>query len=489
MTYNKVTQHLRLEILDVERFVKVNECKCVSDPRPFLRDNIPSPEGLLSDEIFGLTREERAGTFAYIDLHGYFIDPSCFKAWIRIDNKVRNIVHGIGTYRINDRGEIVEDPTGKTGIEFLRKNIDKIKFVSNSSVRRDIKVKYLEKNRDKMFIKKFMVIPAFYRDKNTGKSTIGLGGINKLYNNLIIATNALQTTTDYMFDPSESMKGRVQELLLSIYDWICGNSNPNITVDQGTGLSGKIGILRRTNMSKTSDFASRLVISACNLKVERPEDMMVDFDNAAMPLAAAIAGFRDFVTFHVRRFFDNEFVNKEQYPVMDKNGKLSLITPDNPQIAFSDERIREEMERFLHGYNNRFVPIEIPVEGTDKKYYMAFRGHSNPDEAKDNSESIYKRRLTWCDVFFIACTESAKNRNVLVTRFPIDKYANQITVGVNISSTKETEPMYFRGEYYPHYPKIREKDIGSNTSDVFIDTMQFSNLYLAGMGGDFDGVA
>ena len=80
------------------------------------------------------------------------------------------------------------------------------------------------------------------------------------------------------------------------------------------------------------------------------------------------------------------------------------------------------MERFLHGYNNRFVPIEIPVEGTDKKYYMAFRGHSNPDEAKDNSESIYKRRLTWCDVFFIACTESVKNRNVLVSRFPIVFY-------------------------------------------------------------------
>ena len=61
-------------------------------------------------------------------------------------------------------------------------------------------------------------------------------------------------------------------------------------------------------------------------------------------------------------------------------------------------------------------------------------------------------------------------------------------MGLRLSSTKQTEPMYFRGEYYPYYPKIREKDIGSNTSDVFIDTMQFSNLYLPGMGGDFDGV-
>ena len=421
LTYNKVTQHLRLEILDVERFVKVNNCKCISDPRPFIKDNIPSPEGLLSDEIFGLTKEERAGTFAYIDLHGYFMDPSCFKAWIRIDNKIRNIVHGIGTYRINDRGEIVEDPAGKTGIEFLRKNLDKIKFKSNSSIKRDIKVNYLEKNRDKIFIKKFIVIPPFYRDKNTGRQTIGLGGINKLYNNLIIASNALQTTTDYMFDPSESMKGRVQETILCIYDWLCGNANSNITVDSGAGLSGKLGILRRTNMSKTADFSSRLVISACNLKAERPEDMMVDFDRAAMPLAAAIADFRDFVTFHVRRFFQNEFTNREQYPVINKKGKLQYVTIQDPEVEFSDERIRDEMERFLHGYNNRFVPVEIPVEGTKEKYYMQFKGRYNdPRTAKeDNPESIFQRRLTWCDIFYIAATEATKDKNVLVTRFPI----------------------------------------------------------------------
>ena len=419
-TYNKVTEHLRLEILDVEKFVKVNECKCITDPRPFIKDNIPSPEGLLSDEIFGLTKEERAGTFAYIDLHGYFMDPSCFKAWIRIDNKIRNIVHGIGTYRINDRGEIVEDPTGKTGIEFLRKNLDKIKFKSTSSVKRDIKVNYLNKNRDKIFIKKFIVIPPFYRDKNTGRQTIGLGGINKLYNNLIIASNALQTTTDYMFDPSEAMRGRVQETILSIYDWLCGNNNPNITVDAGAGLSGKLGILRRTNMSKTADFSSRLVISACNLKAERPEDMMVDFDKAAMPLAAAIADFRDFVTFHVKRFFENEFTNREKYPVITKRGKLEYVNLVNPEIEFSDERIRDEMERFLHGYNNRFVPIPILVEDTKDQYYMAFSGrYADPKESKENIEPIYKRRLTWCDVFFIACNEAIKNKNVLVSRFPI----------------------------------------------------------------------
>ena len=146
--YDKVTEHLRLEILDVERFVQVNNCKAITNPRAFIRDSIPSDDGLLSNSIFGITKDERAGIFAYIDLHGWFMDPSCYKTWIRMDSKVRNIVHGIGTYRINDLGEIVEDPKGKTGIDFLRNNLSKIKFKSTDSIKRDIKINYLEQNRN-----------------------------------------------------------------------------------------------------------------------------------------------------------------------------------------------------------------------------------------------------------------------------------------------------------------------------------------------------
>ena len=41
--------------------------------------------------------------------------------------------------------------------------------------------------------------------------------------------------------------------------------------------------------------------------------------------------------------------------------------------------------------------------------------------------------------------------------------------------------------FYEYYPKIKESDIGMDTSNTFIDTMNFSNLYLEGMGGDYDG--
>ena len=44
--------------------------------------------------------------------------------------------------------------------------------------------------------------------------------------------------------------------------------------------------------------------------------------------------------------------------------------------------------------------------------------------------------------------------------------------------------MYINGVYYKYYPKITEKDIGKNTSNSFVDTMQISNAYLKGMVAD-----
>jgi hypothetical protein len=272
-----------------------------------------------------------------------------------------------------------------------------------------------------MFIQKYLVIPAGYRDKNTSEKsrTVGLSGINKLYNDLIVASNALTATQDYMFDATDSMKGRVQEIILNIYNWFCGASSSTSSEINNRGIQGKFGILRRANMSKTSNYASRLVITAPELKAEKPDGMKVNLDTSAIPMSACIAAFRDFVIFQTRRFFDNEFSGIQTYPVMVK-GKVEYMELDSPQIFFSDDRIIKEMERFLHGYNNRFVPIPIPVKNSNKEYYMSFRGRYGNIPNEENPQPIYSRFLTWCDVFFIACMEAVKGKHVLITRFPIN---------------------------------------------------------------------
>lgn len=484
--YNKAVEHLRLEILDIEKFVKKNNCKKISNPVFYDKTNVPTSDGLLSNEIFGITQSDRSGIFAYIDLGEYYLDPSCYKVWCRLDSNVKACIHKSGKFIINNKGEIVPDENGKNGIKFLKDNLDKIKFKSSESIKRDLKVRYLEKNRDRMFINKYPVIPPYYRDTNSGKRSIGVGGINRLYSQLIIAINSVNTTQEYGFDMSGPMQGRVQELILAIYDWFCGNTNSYINnSDIGVGLSGKTGIIRRANMTKTSNYSARLVISAPELKVNRPEDMMVNFDKSAIPIAACVACFRPFVQFYVRRFFENEFIGTEQYPVINEKGEIVYEYPKDPLIEFSDERIHSEMEKFIHSYNNRFTPIKVPLENSNKTVYMQFKGKFPEDNRID--EPIFHRRLTWCDIFYMATIEAIKDKMVIITRYPVDSRFNEITTEVELLSTKETESMYFNNIYYKYYPKIREEDIETNTGNKFVDTLNLSNLYLPGLGGDYDG--
>lgn len=480
--YTKATRHLKMEVLDVDKFVRVNECKRITNPVFYSGDNVPTDDGLLSNTIFGITKNDRAGIFAYIDLEGYYIDPSCYKCWCKIDSNIKAIVHKTDTFSIAPNGNIVQDPNGKNGIKFLKQNIDNIKFRHTESNKRDLRINYLEKNRKSMFISKYLVIPPYYRDTNTGKRSVGVGGINKLYSQLINSVSSLRTAQDYGFDLSGAMEGRVQESLLCIYDWACGNTNESIKTDVGIGLGGKMGIIRRANTSKTSNYAARLVISAPELKVNSPTDLMVDFDHSAVPLAACIACFKPYIQFYVKRFFENEFIGTEQYPVRSKTGEIIYEIPKDPLIEFSDARIKMEMDRFIAGVNNRFSRIPVPVE-SGKTVYMRFKGRF--DQTVDSD--VLHRALTWCDIFYIAACDAVRDKMILITRYPVDTKFNQIATHINISSTIQTEPIYFGDTYYKFYPKIRKDEIEQNTGNKFVDTMKLSNLYLDGLGADYDG--
>ena len=139
LSNNKLT----MEILDIDKFVKVNDLKVIDDP-VFFNGPTPSPRGLLSNEIFGITKAERSGIYAYIDLGGTFIHPIIYKTLCRLNSKIQDIVHGTDTFSINDSGEIVQDPDGSTGIDWLRKNFSKIKFKGSDSASRNSKIKLIE---------------------------------------------------------------------------------------------------------------------------------------------------------------------------------------------------------------------------------------------------------------------------------------------------------------------------------------------------------
>ena len=482
----------KLEVMDVDKFVKNNNCKAITNPTFFGTNGQPTSDGLLSNDIFGLTQKDRSGIYAYIDLGDYFLDPSCYKTLIRLDKKFSNIAKGMGSYSIDDKGELIEDSeNGHTGLKWLRQNFGKLKFKTTESNVRDVRIKYIAHNFEKgrLFINKYIVIPPYYRDVNTSGKYTGVGQINTFYVNLIVAANALKENDDYGLSMSDMTCGRIQETLRAIYDWFCGNNNPMIT-DKGTGLSRKSGLIRTSVMSYTSDYSSRLVLSAPELKVESVNDLMVNLDKSAAPLAAVVADFYPFMMYHMRKFFESELLNSSTYEAVDSStGELIDIELEDPMIAFNDTELDKQLRNFIHSYDTRIIPVKLPVTNSEKLYFMTFKGERwlEPKDAIEGVEPVFVRPLTWVDVIYIAAKKSTEGKKISFTRFPYDSYFNTIYTGIEVSSTKETEPLYVNKEYYPFYPKIRNEDIMAPSGQKFVDVMRISNLYIQGMKADYDG--
>lgn len=494
---------LKTELLDVDKFIKVNNLKEVYDP-VFFNGPTPSEHGLLSNEIFGITKSERAGIYAYIDLGGYFLHPLAYKTLKKLNSKIENIVHGIDTYSITETGEIVQDDNGNTGIDWLKKNFSKIKFTKNDSRSRNLKIDFINMESDKIWINKYIVIPAYYRDVDTKQASIGVGEINKLYSSLIIASKSLKETANYGLTLSNATKGRIQNTLVQIFDWFGQGTTINGQKTSGN-LPGKTGLIKRGALYKTVDYSVRLVMSAPDLEAENIEDLMVDMDHAAEPLAAVLCNFKPFVIFWLRRFFENEFAGKYEYPILSKNGEAISVPILDYQIMFSDNILNSQIERFIHGYSNRFIPIDVPVDMEElAKINKSRKEKINLDNihmmidyrlesVKNDSTSkeMIHRPLTWCDLFYIAACEVTEDKMVLITRFPIDSYLNQFPSKIRVKSTVKTEPISIEinGEtkLFKWYPVIIEKDINKNTSPLFSDTLSICNGIIGAMQMDYDG--
>lgn len=474
--------NLQVSLLDVDDFVKKNNLVEITNPVIFDASSNPTSDGLLSNTIFGITKESRASTFAYISLKKKFLQPLVYRIWSKVDSKIKSVIHGIGTYSIDKSGNIIEDPKGDNGIDFLRKNLDKIKFRETDSIKRERYVKFLNDNRKNFFTDKLIVIPPFFRDIKVDGGKISVGDINKLYINVMVSASAIGDSTEYGFSIGKSVEGRLQEGLIEIYKWFGTgtDSNPN------GGLPGKFGVIRRANLSKTTDYATRLVMSAPKLDVENVEDIRADFDYSVLPMTSAAANFLPFVIFHMRRFFENEFIGDTKYPILDKDGTIIYGEIEDYQIQFSDEVLKKELDRFIHGYSDRFRPVKVlcRVKGKQEYLDLKWKGfYKEPDVKALKNE----RPLTWCDVIYMACEEAVKDRMILITRYPIDTFYNEFATKIRLSSTIETEEAVFDNVVYTHYPKIRKEDIGKDTSSSFIDTMNICNGYLDSIGGDYDG--
>ena len=84
------------------------------------------------------------------------------------------------------------------------------------SIDRKKRLKFLESlTKEEFFVRKWLVIPPFFRAVNTEDRTMG-DNINKLYTELISRTNSMDIGAGFGMFGAQS-KYRIQQLLLEIY--------------------------------------------------------------------------------------------------------------------------------------------------------------------------------------------------------------------------------------------------------------------------------
>ena len=415
---------LKIEILDYDKFIKANNCREITNPILFQNGNRPTEDGLLSEEIFGITQTERSGIFGYIDLHQPFLHPYFYKIWLKLDKNLRGCIYETSKYRLDENGYLVEDPNGNSGIIWLYNNQNKLGF--KNTKRSELLNALLKGKKDKsLFITKFLVIPPYFRDVDTKTNgRVGVGEINKLYVQIINGTKALQDMVEYGFDVAGPTRGRIQDLLMEVFNWFTVGESIIGGEHTGSGIFKKFGVFRRSVMSKTTDNSARLVLSAPMINVERREDLMIDTDHCAVPLSAACTIAYPFMINYLHNRFFNSFSGRTKFPIENKKtGTIEYVELENPEIEFSDDRFDEEMNEFIHGYSNRLKPVEVTLKNGEK-YPLRFKGYyiSEEDYVKGVRENgnIIERRLTWLDILYQAAVIVTESKHVLVARYPIN---------------------------------------------------------------------
>lgn len=461
---------LKLWDADIDTVIRVNNLKEVTNPIALIK-NQPTPDGVLSYEIFGTSSQSRKETMAYIDLHGHYMYPNAAVKLRSYNKTLAEILFGTGLYSFDKKtGQFIKDDVnGTSGPEFLYECWPHIKVKEKTTLTTKEVEKFFQQDRDKLFITKFLVMPPFFRDKNevTG-ANMSMGDLNAMYNSIISYTQSIANYTNLFASMTYLTQGRVQQLLVDIYN--------KIVIEKVKGNPSKFGMLRRAMMSKNIDYSGLMVISSPALHTNEMSEIMARYGTVSVPLGRACAMFFPFMVRAVKLWFDRLFIQGGKFPVI-QNGKIEYITVTS---SYDENAVTKMISRFINSPSSRFDPVELAPNENGVTGKIAFTGRYYKNEI----ETPVNRPMTMTDLLYIVAKDELADKHVYVTRYPLDNYNGQFPAKIELATTIHTKPMKFGERIYQFYPVIE-----GDPSNAFIESVGMSNGYLEAMGADYDGGA
>jgi len=458
----------------VNKIIELNSLQDsqVTSPDMFKKGFVPNENGIMSERIFGITEYDKKSLWGWIDLKGNFLHPLTYRALSAVNRKLIGLVNGTKKFKFDkELGEFIPDEdNGDTGLEYFYKNYNKIKWRESDSVMQQKKLKYLKRDRDKVFINKLFVLPKFYRDIDNSGGSQSYHEINKLYNRVLRLS---QDQDDDLFAAlfAHNNKARIQSAINEI----------NATfIDGNMQLAKKKGVIRRYVNGKNIDYAARLVITAPDISGERPENLLIPFGYSGLPLSATISAAFPFIMNALKNYFEHEFVTSGKYPYKNsETGEQIYLNFINPLDMYNNDYLKKVLKRYIKSPESRFDKIKLPPNKESIEGYLKIK------EIDKDMTPTFDRYMTWTDLLFILSEKHLKDSIIYVTRPPIEHYLNIFPSKIKILTTLETVKTEINGVTYERYPKI-PKDLKIKGNE-FVDSLVLNNTYLEAIGGDYDG--
>ena len=453
---------MKIDIVDLNKFVDVNECPEVTNPIYLDLNNIPTDDGLFSYVLFGLSGSyDRKTIFGYIDLKKRFLHPVIYRLLVSIDRRIAKVVDGSLFVSLDEKGIMIkDDEKGKTGLDFLYKNFDKIKFKQTDSRVRAEKISVFEAmKKNEAFIDKWLVIPAFYRDVNltkSGSGKIGVDEINSLYTKILSISNTLDSNSGYDFMGSIS-EGKLQLYLLEIYEMLTKS------------MAKKTGIIRQSLMGKSVDYATRAVISAPRINSQKWDEQAIPFGYTGVPLAQLLVLYYPFFIYEITTYFEEIFNTTKFIYDKDKDKQNALV---NPMDDYTPDKIKKLMNIYIKSIPDRFMKLEVNTDNKKKNFLAVYEGDKT-------------RVLTLTDLLYVVANRVCADKLVYITRYPMETHQGIYPSKIKILTTYKTHDTEVNSTYFEDYPYV---DASMPVTDsTFIDTVVMNNSYLDALGGDYDG--
>lgn len=489
---------MKIWLTPQEKFAKINYLEEVTNPISFEKGMVPTSDGLFSTEIFGMNTYDRKHNWAFIDLKGHYLTPKVYVTLKALNRNFEAVIYGTKKFSIDAGVLVPDDEKGGTGIEWLYKNWNSINFTKNDSNKRNSRIDMLNNyKRDDIFITKWAVCPAFYRDVNLQGNSNGrpkIPEINDLYAAIIRNVSIVETATNFDF-MINSVIGKTQTLLNDIYNMMKEKIN------------GKNGYLRRSILGKSIDYCGRIVITATPYDNESVMDQKINFYYTGVPLSHCCAQLTPFIIWWLKGYFrSNVFSHKDQFPVLDSDMKQVYVHLNNPEIVFNEDYLDKSLTRWINNPASRFDLIELPIREEDRVKYkikgpryltlrgynyttttMAKRAYDTKSHTGEHGSKLIERPLTWTDLLYMAAFDVSDDKHVEITRYPMLDYLGTFISRVYVISTRKTTPMIIDDKLYETYPVIDVTSAKGRIEAQFIDSYKICPLYLPGLDGDHDG--